>query len=183
GLAVRRSTELLVGMYAIVRAGGAWVPIDPDHPADRIRHILDTADPVCIVTTARDEFEIPSGIAVDAVEIDRLDLADVPATPIRDEDRLSPLRPDNTAYAIFTSGSTGRPKGVAVTHRAIVNQTEWMLHEFEMTSEDVYFQKTATTFDVSLWGFFMPLSVGAKLVIATPDGHRDPAYLSEVIAR
>ncbi|MCD2124706.1 non-ribosomal peptide synthetase [Rhodococcus rhodochrous] len=183
GLAVRRSTELLVGMYAIVRAGGAWVPIDPDHPADRIRHILDTADPVCIVTTARDEFEIPSGIAVDAVEIDRLDLADVPATPIGDEDRLSPLRPDNTAYAIFTSGSTGRPKGVAVTHRAIVNQTEWMLHEFEMTSEDVYFQKTATTFDVSLWGFFMPLSVGAKLVIATPDGHRDPAYLSEVIAR
>ncbi|MFD6897850.1 amino acid adenylation domain-containing protein, partial [Rhodococcus sp. NPDC060086] len=183
GLAIRRSLDLMVGMYAIVRAGGAWVPIDPDHPADRVRHILDTADPVCIVTTARDEFEVPSDLAIRSIAIDVLDLSDTSSAPITDADRIAPLRPDNTAYAIFTSGSTGRPKGVAVTHRAIVNQTEWMLHEFEMTSDDVYFQKTATTFDVSLWGFFMPLSVGARLVIATPDGHRDPAYLSEVIAR
>ncbi|WP_407444503.1 amino acid adenylation domain-containing protein, partial [Rhodococcus sp. (in: high G+C Gram-positive bacteria)] len=183
GLAVRRSLDLLVGMYAIVRAGGAYVPIDPDHPADRIRHVLETADPVCVVTTARDGFEVPSDVAVAAVAIDRLDLAGVSGERFGDEERRSVLRADNAAYAIFTSGSTGRPKGVAVTHRAIVNQIEWMLHEFEMTPEDVYFQKTATTFDVSLWGFFMPLSVGAKLVLATPDGHRDPVYLSEVIAR
>ncbi|WP_346765427.1 amino acid adenylation domain-containing protein [Rhodococcus sp. 105337] len=183
GLAVRRSLDLLVGMYAIVRAGGGYVPIDPDHPADRIRHVLDIADPVCLVTTARDGFEVPSGVDVETMEIDRLDLAGVSAERIGDEERRDALRPDNTAYAIFTSGSTGKPKGVAVTHRAIVNQIDWMLHEFAMTSEDVYFQKTATTFDVSLWGFFMPLSVGAKLVLATPDGHRDPIYLSEVIAR
>ncbi|MBF0661922.1 non-ribosomal peptide synthetase, partial [Rhodococcus sp. (in: high G+C Gram-positive bacteria)] len=178
-----RSLDLLVGMYAIVRAGGAYVPIDPDHPADRIRHVLETADPVCVVTTARDDFEVPAGVAVAAVAIDRLDLAGVSGERFGDEERRSVLRADNAAYAIFTSGSTGKPKGVAVSHRAIVNQIEWMLHEFEMTSEDVYFQKTATTFDVSLWGFFMPLSVGAKLVLATPDGHRDPVYLAEVIAR
>ncbi|MFD6884797.1 amino acid adenylation domain-containing protein, partial [Rhodococcus sp. NPDC060084] len=183
GLAVRRSLDLLVGMYAIVRAGGAYVPIDPDHPADRIRHVLDIAGPVCVVTTARDGFEVASGVDVETMEIDRLDLAGVSAERIGDEERRDALRPDNTAYAIFTSGSTGKPKGVAVTHRAIVNQIDWMLHEFAMTSEDVYFQKTATTFDVSLWGFFMPLSVGAKLVLATPDGHRDPIYLSEVISR
>ncbi|WP_420030026.1 amino acid adenylation domain-containing protein [Rhodococcus ruber] len=183
GLAIRRSFDLLVGMYAIVEAGGAWVPIDPDHPVDRVRHILDTADPVCIVTTARDEFTVPDGLTVDAVLVDELDLSAISDAPVTDRDRRAPLRPDNTAYAIFTSGSTGRPKGVAVTHRAIVNQTAWMLDEFEMTARDVYLQKTATTFDVSLWGFFMPLSVGAKLVVATPDGHRDPVYVADVIAR
>nr|WP_255325557.1 non-ribosomal peptide synthase/polyketide synthase [Rhodococcus ruber] len=183
GLAIRRSFDLLVGMYAIVEAGGAWVPIDPDHPVDRVRHILDTADPVCIVTTARDEFTVPDGLTVDAVLVDELDLSAISDAPVTDRDRRAPLRPDNTAYAIFTSGSTGRPKGVAVTHRAIVNQMAWMLDEFEMTARDVYLQKTATTFDVSLWGFFMPLSVGAKLVVATPDGHRDPVYVADVIAR
>ncbi|WP_307718201.1 AMP-binding protein, partial [Rhodococcus coprophilus] len=116
GLAVRRSLDLLVGMYAIVRAGGAYVPIDPDHPADRIRHVLDIAAPVCVVTTARDGFEVPSGADVAAVVIDRLDLAGVSAGPVSDAERSAPLRPDNTAYVIFTSGSTGRPKGVAVSH-------------------------------------------------------------------
>ncbi len=95
---------------------------------------------------------------------------------------MAPLRPENTAYVIYTSGSTGRPKGVAVSHAAIDNQLEWMLHEYPMTESDAYLQKTATTFDVSLWGFFMPLRVGASMVIATPDGHRDPVYVANKIA-
>ncbi|WP_433665148.1 amino acid adenylation domain-containing protein [Nocardia sp. CA-128927] len=180
GLAIRRSIDLVVGMYAIVTAGGAYVPLDPNHPAERIAHILDTAQPACVVTTSADAVALPDGIA--AVAIDTADLARFDGTPVRADELLRPVSPLNPAYVIFTSGSTGRPKGVAVSHAAINNQIEWMLAEYPLNQDDVYLQKTATTFDVSLWGFFMPLRVGAKLVVATPDGHRDPAYVAETIA-
>ncbi|WP_226438027.1 amino acid adenylation domain-containing protein, partial [Rhodococcus yananensis] len=181
GLCVRRSLDLLVGMYAIVRAGGAWVPIDPDHPAERTTYILESAAPACVVTTSRDRAGLPAG--TDAIDVDLLDYDALDSRPVTDSDRLAPVRLDNTAYVIYTSGSTGRPKGVAVTHRAIDNQTRWMNDRYALSASDVYLQKTATTFDVSLWGFFMPLRVGATLVVATPDGHRDPVYVAETIAR
>ncbi|WP_040774040.1 non-ribosomal peptide synthetase, partial [Nocardia pneumoniae] len=180
GLAIRRSVDLVVGIYAIVTAGGAYVPLDPDHPADRIAHILDTAQPACVVTRTEDAVPVPPGTAV--LHVDALELDHVDSAPVRAEELLRPVLPQHPAYVIFTSGSTGRPKGVAVSHAAINNQIEWMLAEYPLRPDDVYLQKTATTFDVSLWGFFMPLRVGAKLVVATPDGHRDPAYVAETIA-
>ncbi|MDV8070277.1 non-ribosomal peptide synthase/polyketide synthase, partial [Rhodococcus sp. IEGM 1366] len=180
GLAIRRSLDLMVGLYAIAKAGGAWVPVDPDHPADRTAYILDSARPVCVLTTARDQVDLPLGTRV--LEIDQLDDAELDTSPVTDSDRVSPLRYSNTAYVIYTSGSTGRPKGVAVTHAAINNQLQWMNSEYHLGASDVYLQKTATTFDVSLWGFFMPLRVGATLVVATPDGHRDPMYVAAKIA-
>ncbi len=180
-LGMRRSLDLVIGMHAVLRAGGAYVPIDPDHPADRTAYILESAAPVCVLTTTGDDLDLPETVA--RVEIDTLDTAAFADAPITDADRLAPLRPDNTAYVIYTSGSTGRPKGVAVTHHAIVNQELWMLDEYRLTADDVYLQKTATTFDVSLWGYFLPLMVGAKLVIASPDGHRDPLYVADMIER
>ncbi|MBF6206107.1 amino acid adenylation domain-containing protein, partial [Streptomyces gardneri] len=180
-LGMRRSLELVIGMHAVLKAGGAYVPIDPDHPAERTAYILDSAAPVCVLTLSADELELPESVR--RVEIDTLDTSAYSPAPVTDADRLAPLRPDNTAYVIYTSGSTGRPKGVAVTHRAIVNQQLWMLDEYRLTAADVYLQKTATTFDVSLWGYFLPLLVGAKLVIASPDGHRDPLYVAEMISR
>ncbi|WP_280476637.1 amino acid adenylation domain-containing protein, partial [Nocardia asiatica] len=180
GLAVRRSLDLVVGMYAVVAAGGAYVPLDPDHPAERIAHILDTARPLCVVTTGADAETLFGDVPTLAV--DTLDLGGFDDSPVRAEELLRPVSPHNPAYVIFTSGSTGRPKGVAVSHAAIDNQITWMLAEYPLDADDVYLQKTATTFDVSLWGYFMPLRVGAKLVVATPDGHRDPAYVAETIA-
>ncbi|WP_442945702.1 amino acid adenylation domain-containing protein [Nocardia sp. SSK8] len=180
GLAVRRSLDLVVGMYAIVTAGGAYVPLDPDHPAERIAHILDTAQPVCVLTTTADAVEVPAGTPV--ITMDTVALQDFPAGPLTASELLRPVLPQHPAYVIFTSGSTGRPKGVAVSHAAIDNQTAWMLAEYPLGPGDVYLQKTATTFDVSLWGYFMPLRTGAKLVVATHDGHRDPAYIAETIA-
>ncbi|WP_430333762.1 non-ribosomal peptide synthase/polyketide synthase [Rhodococcus sp. ACT016] len=180
GLSIRRSLDLIVGLNAIVKAGGAWVPIDPDHPVDRTSYILESARPACVLTTARDQVDLPAGTVT--IEIDTLDYPGLDTRPVTDADRLAPLRPENTAYVIYTSGSTGRPKGVAVSHAAIDNQLEWMLHEYPMAESDVYLQKTATTFDVSLWGFFMPLRVGASMVVATPDGHRDPVYVANKIA-
>ncbi|MEU5407521.1 amino acid adenylation domain-containing protein [Nocardia asteroides] len=180
GLAVRRSLDLVVGMYAIVTAGGAYVPLDPDHPAERIAHILDTAQPVCVLTTTADAVEVPAATPV--ITMDTVALEDFSGAPLETAELIRPVLPQHPAYVIFTSGSTGRPKGVAVSHRAIDNQIAWMLAEYPLAPGDVYLQKTATTFDVSLWGYFMPLRTGAKLVVATHDGHRDPAYIAETIA-
>nr|WP_225732372.1 non-ribosomal peptide synthetase [Nocardia sp. JCM 34519.1] len=179
GLAVRRSLDLVVGMYAILTAGGAYVPLDPDHPAERIAHILDTAQPACVVTTSADVHAVAGARAV--LAIDTIDLSGFDGTPVRENELLRPVRAGHPAYVIFTSGSTGKPKGVAVSHAAINNQISWMLAEYPLGSSDVYLQKTATTFDVSLWGYFMPLRVGAKLVVATHDGHRDPMYVADMI--
>ncbi|MFI6957925.1 amino acid adenylation domain-containing protein [Nocardia sp. NPDC050408] len=180
GLYLRRSIELVVGMYAIIKAGAAYLPLDSDHPVDRIEQILEQADPVCVLTATRDELALPDG--ADAVAIDTVHLADFDARPITDTDRLTPLRADHLAYVIFTSGSTGKPKGVGVTHAAIVNRLRWMQHEYPLDTTDAVLQKTPATFDVSVWEFFWPLQIGARLVVATPDGHRDPGYLARTIA-
>ncbi|MFD3704275.1 amino acid adenylation domain-containing protein [Nocardia sp. NPDC058658] len=181
GLAVRRSPELVIGIYAVLTAGGAYVPLDPDHPAERIAYILDTARPACVLSTRADAVAVPSGTTL--LLLDELDSADVQHDPVHPSELLAPLHPEHPAYVIFTSGSTGKPKGVVVSHAAIGNQLVWMLAKYPLALGDVYLQKTATTFDVSLWGYFLPLRVGAKLVLAAPDGHRDPAYLSAEIAR
>ncbi|WP_416381956.1 amino acid adenylation domain-containing protein [Nocardia cyriacigeorgica] len=177
-LGMRRSIELVVGMYAVTVAGGAYVPLDPDHPADRTRYVLDTADPVCVLTTAADEFDAGERTAL---EIEALDLSGYSAAPVTDAERTAPLLPTHTAYVIFTSGSTGRPKGVAVSHGAIVNRLVWMQSAYGLDATDVVLQKTPSTFDVSVWEFFWPLQVGARLVVAKPDGHRDPGYLIDLI--
>jgi amino acid adenylation domain-containing protein/non-ribosomal peptide synthase protein (TIGR01720 family) len=179
-LAMRRSLDLLVGMYAVVTAGGAYVPLDPDHPAERTEYILKTAAPVCVLTTSRDDFAVPAGLP--SVPIDTIDLSEFADRPIGEGDRTGALRPSNTAYVIFTSGSTGRPKGVAVSHGSIVNRLVWMQAAYELDSSDVVLQKTPATFDVSVWEFFWPLQIGAQLVVARPDGNRDPAYLLDVIS-
>ncbi|MFJ2665237.1 amino acid adenylation domain-containing protein [Nocardia fluminea] len=181
GLAVRRSPALVIGMYAVLTAGGAYVPLDPDHPAERIAYILDTARPACVLSTRADVVDVAPGTPL--LLLDELDVDGVPGDPVLPSELRAPLHPDHPAYVIFTSGSTGKPKGVAVSHAAIHNQLVWMLAKYPLALGDVYLQKTATTFDVSLWGYFMPLRVGAKLVLATPDGHRDPAYLIDLIGK
>ncbi|RZL81354.1 MAG: amino acid adenylation domain-containing protein, partial [Rhodococcus sp. (in: high G+C Gram-positive bacteria)] len=179
GVALRRSIDLVVGVYAVVTAGGAYVPIDPDYPSEHLRHMMESAAPVCMLTRSTDRVQIPGGVPV--VEIDGRQGPDVDSAPVRNEDRITPLRPGNTAYVIFTSGSTGRPKGVAVCHSAIVNQLLWMRDHFAFDHDDVVLQKAPATFDVSVWEMFLPLEVGARLVIAKAEGHRDATYLAEMI--
>ncbi|GAB4583082.1 amino acid adenylation domain-containing protein [Nocardia sp. IFM 10818] len=182
-LAMRRSTELVVAMYAVLQTGAGYVPLDPDQPLERNGHILDTARPQLILTTTRDGFvagehEIPLLYVDDIEEACRT----YSPAPIANFERTQPLRAADTAYVIFTSGSTGRPKGVAVSHAAIVNRLVWMQAEYRLRGDDVVLQKTPSTFDVSVWEFFWPLQTGARLVVAKPDGHRDPVYLAQVIA-
>ncbi|WP_417629251.1 amino acid adenylation domain-containing protein [Nocardia lasii] len=176
-LAIRRSAELIIAMYAVARTGAAYVPIDPDQPAERTDYILETAAPTVVLTTASAEF---STAAAHVVLLDELDLSSVAHTAITDAER-APLRPENTAYVIFTSGSTGKPKGVAVPHGAIVNQLLWKTAEFGIGGDDAVLLKTAATFDLSVWEFWTAAVAGARLVVATADGHRDPAYLNDLM--
>ncbi|TQC38868.1 amino acid adenylation domain-containing protein, partial [Rhodococcus sp. WS4] len=179
-VAMRRSLDLLVGMYAVVKAGGGYVPLDPDQPVERNEYVLGTAAPVCVLTTERDGFDVPGQGSV--ICVDTVDVSGFSGAPVTEAERVSPLRPENTAYVIFTSGSTGRPKGVAVTHAAIVNQLLWLTAQYSMNSTDVVLQKTPATFDVSVWELFGTLMTGGRLVIARPEGHREPVYLAEVIS-
>ncbi|WP_444543745.1 amino acid adenylation domain-containing protein, partial [Nocardia concava] len=178
-LHIRRSLDFVTATYAVLVAGGAYVPLDPDQPAERIAHVLDTANPVCVLTTSRDSFDAGDHAVV---EVDTAILAGYPDHPVSDVERRAPLRPRNTAYVIFTSGSTGRPKGVAVSHEAAVNQIRWITDEYGIDGDDVVLFKTPATFDVSVWELFGPLATGGRMVVATPDGHRDPLYLADVIA-
>ncbi|NLE80463.1 MAG: non-ribosomal peptide synthase/polyketide synthase, partial [Rhodococcus sp.] len=180
-VAIRRSLDMMVAIYAIEKAGAAYVPLDPDHPAARNSYVLDSAAPVCVLTTADSATHLP------VLDLPVVDVADASTTthssaPITDADRRGPIRPDGAAYVIYTSGSTGRPKGVEVSHRSIVNRLLWMQDHYPLTVDDVVMQKTPVTFDVSVWELFWPMQVGARLVVAQPDGHRDPAYLSRLIA-
>ncbi|WUD57928.1 amino acid adenylation domain-containing protein [Nocardia sp. NBC_00511] len=178
-LHIRRSPDFVVAAYAVLAAGGAYVPLDPDQPHERIAHVLDTAHPVCVLTTSRDAFDAG---AHPVLEIDTAILAGYADHPVIDVERRAPLRPHNTAYVIFTSGSTGRPKGVAVPHAAAVNQIRWITSEYDLGPADVVLFKTPATFDVSVWELFGPLATGGRMVVAAPDGHRDPLYLADVIS-
>ncbi|MCF4140748.1 amino acid adenylation domain-containing protein [Streptomyces sp. Tue 6430] len=157
---VPRSVDLMVAVYAVVKAGAAYLPIDPDLPEDRVRHVLDGAKPLLVL----DEV-----------------LPDVSGHPEGSPERS--LSPDNAAYVIYTSGSTGGPKGVQVSHRSIMNRLAWGLAHFGVTAEDRVLLSTSASFDVSVPELFAPLQVGAAVVIARPDGRRDPAYLAELIRR
>ncbi|WP_460728391.1 amino acid adenylation domain-containing protein, partial [Nocardia heshunensis] len=178
-LALRRSVDLVVAMYAVSVAGGAYVPVDPDQPAERTGYILETAAPVCVLTNADAEF------STDVAPLVRMDeiAAGANLGPVTDFERVAPLRPEHTAYVIFTSGSTGRPKGVALPHAAIANQLQWKTSEFGLGADDAVLLKTAATFDLSVWEFWSAAVSGGRLVIASADGHRDPAYLNELMAR
>ncbi|MEV0062372.1 amino acid adenylation domain-containing protein [Nocardia sp. NPDC050718] len=179
-LAMRRSVDLVVAMYAVATAGGAYVPIDPDQPVARTEYILDTALPILVLTDTATGF---TAAGTRVVAVDQLELSTLGAAPLTDRDRRAPLRAANTAYVIFTSGSTGRPKGVVVSHAAVVNQLRWKAERFGLTAEDVVLLKTAATFDLSVWEFWSTAVSGGRLVIAAPDGHRDPAYLADLMRR
>ncbi|MFJ9377999.1 non-ribosomal peptide synthase/polyketide synthase [Streptomyces sp. NPDC101455] len=174
-LAVPRSAELMVALLGVLKSGAAYLPLDLDYPAERLAYMLADSGATTVVTTEQDAHRLPSVEGLDVLRVDAEgDEALFGGTP-------DPARPDDPAYLIYTSGSTGRPKGVVVTHRAIGNRLAWMQGEYELAADDRVLQKTPSSFDVSVWEFFWALREGAAVVLAAPDGHRDPAYLSRLI--
>ncbi|HXO18600.1 MAG TPA: amino acid adenylation domain-containing protein, partial [Thermoanaerobaculia bacterium] len=177
GVFVERSIEMMIALLAVLEAGGAYLPIDPDYPTDRISYLLeDSAVPVLLVQHhLRDR--LPDHRAV---EVSLSGVEEVPATR-RERPLGSRAVPANLAYVIYTSGSTGRPKGTMNTHQGIVNRLLWMQEQYGLSAGDRVLQKTPLSFDVSVWELFWPLLAGAQLVVARPGGHQDPGYLVETI--
>jgi amino acid adenylation domain-containing protein len=156
-----RSLELVVALLAVAKSGAAFLPLDPDYPADRLQYMVSDAEPALVLDDAaeiRGAREAPTSVV------------------------LSDVDPASWAYVLYTSGSTGRPKGVAVPHAGIVNRIAWLQDAYPLGGDDRMLVKTPISFDTSVWEVFWPLSVGATLVLARPGGHRDPGYLTEVIA-
>ncbi len=179
GICVERSLEMVVGLLGILKAGGAYVPLDPDYPQERLAYMLeDTGAPV-LLTQVHLEDKLPKHQA-QVVCLDS-EWASVATQPTANPEIAA--QPDNLAYVIYTSGSTGRPKGAMNVHHAVVNRLLWMQEEYRLDQSDRVLQKTPLSFDVSVWEFFWPLLQGAQLVIARPEGHKDPAYLMHVIQK
>ncbi len=182
GVCLQRGTDLVIALVAILRAGGAYVPLDPEYPAQRLAFMVDDSSPSLVLTSAA-LGERLAGVKPPLIYLDSLEQE---LARVCRQSQLAACRrggADRLAYVIYTSGSTGRPKGAMNSHRAIVNRLLWMQAAYGLEADDRVLQKTPMSFDVSVWEFFWPLSVGAGLVLARPGGHRDPDYLVELIER
>jgi amino acid adenylation domain-containing protein/FkbM family methyltransferase len=179
GICVERSLEMAVGLLAILKAGAAYVPLDPSYPAERLRFMVaDAGVPVLLTQQRLLQFLPEQDAAVVCLDADwKIIAQSYPKTPVP----ISATS-ENLAYMIYTSGSTGQPKGAMTTHGAIVNRLLWMQQEYGLTESDRIMQKTPLSFDVSVWELFWPLINGARMVVARPEGHKDSSYLIKLIA-
>ncbi|MER7000258.1 amino acid adenylation domain-containing protein, partial [Streptomyces sp. NPDC000410] len=161
GVALERGVDLLVALLGVLKAGGAYLPVDPGLPRERVEFMLADAGAVCVVT--------PEVVG---------ESAGFEGGPVGERSVL----PSHPAYVIYTSGSTGVPKGVVVSHEGVVNRLVWMQERFGLVAGERVLQKTPFGFDVSVWELFWPLLTGGVLVVARPGGHRDPGYVAELMA-
>jgi len=176
GVALERSTELVVGLLAILKAGGAYVPLDPEYPADRIAYMVEDSALALVLTQERLKERLPLQTGVPMLALDTLDLSSC-----RESNPVVALDGENLAYVIYTSGSTGKPKGAANRHGSLHNRLVWMQQAYKLGEADTVLQKTPFSFDVSVWEFFWPLMFGARLAVANPGDHREPALLARLI--
>ena len=176
GLAVERSIEMVVGVLAVLKAGGAYVPLDPEYPRERLAYMLEDSGVKLLLTQAHllEQLPIPEGL-------ETLVLGEAGFDGYSEANPGIVLEGENLAYVIYTSGSTGQPKGAGNRHCALTNRLCWMQEAYGLNARDTILQKTPFSFDVSVWEFFWPLMTGARLVVAAPGDHRDPARLVALI--
>ncbi|WLH82803.1 non-ribosomal peptide synthetase [Pseudomonas sp. FP2338] len=175
-LCVERGLELVVGLLAILKAGGAYVPLDPGYPRERLAYMLSDSQPVALLVHAATR-DLPGEVSIPVIDFDRCAWGQAPSG--------NPLVPGlsvaNLAYVMYTSGSTGTPKGVMIEHRGLSNLMHWGSRLCPHAQGGALLQRAPFSFDGSVWELFWPLTNGMRLVLARPDGHREPAYLAQVI--
>jgi amino acid adenylation domain-containing protein/non-ribosomal peptide synthase protein (TIGR01720 family) len=182
GVGMSRSLEQMATVYGILKAGGAYLPLDVEAPDERLRTIVADADVTCVVADTSQLGRLRSVLTgVTCLDPTAADLQTIGDSPIRPAELRGTVRSRSLAYVLFTSGSTGRPKGVQITHRALVNQLQWIATEHGFGTDDVVLLKTPFTFDASVWEMFAPAIVGARTVIAGPQAHRDPDELVSLV--
>jgi amino acid adenylation domain-containing protein len=182
GLLVNRSVDMLIGLYGILKAGGAYVPLDPNYPFERIAFILSDAQVPLVVTqqNLKGSLAIPS-ICLDA---DGSAIASTPDTNLPTVTQPTVTQPTNpVAYTIYTSGSTGVPKGVKISHSSVVNLLYSIQQEPGLTAQDTVLAVTTLSFDIAVVDLYLPLMVGAKLVIASHNQTKDAHLLMQLMTR
>jgi amino acid adenylation domain-containing protein len=179
GICTKRSLEMVVGLLGILKAGGAYVPIDPAYPADRQEYMLANSDAPVLLTQEDLRGTLPPSTA----KIVCLD-TDWPAIASRPTDNpLVAADPEQLAYVIYTSGSTGKPKGVQISHRALVNFLTTMRNTPGLLAQDVLVAVTTLSFDIAGLELYLPLTTGARVVIAPSEATEDPRALSALLER
>ena len=178
GISLERSLEMVVGLLGILKSGGAYVPIDPSYPSDRLSYMLEDSQIDLLLTQEK----IIKKLSQNRAKNICLDKDCQKIERENNNNLVTKITPDNLAYVIYTSGSTGKPKGSMNSHRGICNRLLWMQEEYQLNASDRILQKTPFSFDVSVWEFFWPLLNGARLIIAEPGGHTDSNYLVNIIA-
>lgn len=178
GLCLERSLEMVVGVLGILKAGGAYVPLDPGYPSERLGFIFEDAAMPILLTHRHLEKTLP----LEGQQVMFLD--DLKIISSEKVSHLSSQRNVlDLAYVIYTSGSTGLPKGVQIQHRSVVNFLVSMQDAFQLTQDDTLLSVTTLSFDIAGLELFLPLSVGAKVVIASRDMVQDPSELSDALVR
>ena len=174
-----RSHELVVALMAILKSGSAYVPLDPAYPSERLQYMLENSRPAALVTRA----SLRGRLACEAMRVITVDSL---ALLIAEQDAEPPApapSPSDAAYVIYTSGSTGRPKGVTIHHRALVNLLCTMSRQPGMTARDTAVSVTTISFDIAMLELFLPLTLGAKLIVAKEQETADGAALLELLRR
>ncbi|WP_420630863.1 amino acid adenylation domain-containing protein [Candidatus Leptofilum sp.] len=174
---LNRSPEMVIAALAVLKAGGAYLPLDPTYPTERIRYMLEDAQPAALLTQ---EEIVASAHSQFTIKLD----ADWPQIAKHSQENpTSPVTADNAAYIIYTSGSTGRPKGVVVTHRGVPNMAQAHHKEFAIGSESRVLQFAAFGFDASVSEIFVTLTAGATLVLADAEAMLPGSDLAELVER
>ncbi|MCH0561180.1 non-ribosomal peptide synthetase, partial [Streptomyces sp. MUM 16J] len=185
-----RTVDLVVALLGVIKAGAAYLPIDPNYPADRIAYVIADSGAVCVLSGEgmRDRlgsFDVDAGSGVPVVLLDdpgvTAELAALPGRAVGPDERTRPLLPGHPMWVIYTSGSTGRPKGVLVEHRAIVNFLTAMQGSFPLTADDRLLAVSTHGCDMAGFEFYLPLLNGARLVLAAQEQVLDPWALRELI--
>jgi amino acid adenylation domain-containing protein/non-ribosomal peptide synthase protein (TIGR01720 family) len=177
GICLDRSIEMVVGILGVLKAGGGYLPLDPEYPRDRLSLMLGDSGVRVLLTQKKLTGKLPPHAAEEV----RLDDDWDEIAQYGDTNPPDIANAENLVYMIYTSGSTGQPKGVMVPHRALGNHMIWMQQRFPLTTADRVIQKTPFSFDASVWELFAPLLVGARLIMAAPGGHQDVTYLVRFI--
>ncbi|WP_369414579.1 non-ribosomal peptide synthase/polyketide synthase [Corallococcus soli] len=181
GLALERSAALVMAQVATLKAGGAWVPLDVEYPAERLGFMVEDSGVALVLAHAARAHELPATSAR-VVHVEDAILTAVRSDSVTRDEVQAPPDADTLAYVIYTSGSTGKPKGVGVGHRAVVNHLHWRQERFPMSGSDAFLAKASSSFDISVWEVWAPLVSGARLVLAKPGGQRDTEYLVKTVA-
>jgi amino acid adenylation domain-containing protein len=176
GILVERSFAMIIGIFGILKAGAAYLPVSVEDPLERVSYVLTDANVQLLLVHTATVAKAPTGVPTINLENPRIYTGSTSNPPLVNQ-------PNDLAYVIYTSGSTGKPKGVMIEHRSVVNRLHWMQSAYPIDSRDVLLQKTPYCFDVSVWELFWWALEGASLCLLMPRGEKIPQALIESIRK